>query len=146
MFFLALRMLDLIKRDALPLLLDPRPETWLFMLEVCLFLLPMLLLFRGHIRNHPDALYGSAVMVILGFVTHRLNVSITGMEAAAGVSYVPKWTEITVTAAIVALGFAIFRLAAEHLPVFEDSEEHHSEESLVEAEIGAHRALEGTHV
>jgi len=60
------------------------------------------------------------VMVIFGFIAHRLNVSITGMEAAAGVTYIPRWTEVMITLAIIALGFAIFRFAAKYLPIFEE--------------------------
>jgi Ni/Fe-hydrogenase subunit HybB-like protein len=56
--------------------------------------------------------------VVLGFVTNRLNVSITGMEASAGMRYVPKWTEIAVTGAIIAAGFALFGMAAKYLPIF----------------------------
>ena len=41
------------------------------------------------------------------------------MEASSGVTYIPKWTEVAVTFSIIAAGFAIFRLAAKHLPVFE---------------------------
>jgi hypothetical protein len=43
------------------------------------------------------------------------------MQAAAGTTYVPAWTEVAITLSIVAAGFAIFRLAARHLPVFEHS-------------------------
>jgi Ni/Fe-hydrogenase subunit HybB-like protein len=63
-------------------------------------------------------LYGCAVLVLFGFVSNRLNVSITGMEAGSGVSYFPKWTEVAVTLAIVALGFLIFRFACKNLPIF----------------------------
>jgi Ni/Fe-hydrogenase subunit HybB-like protein len=79
----------------------------------------MLLLFRSHVRTNPRALYASAVMVLFGFVTHRLNVSVTGMEAGSGTSYVPKWTEVAVTLSIIAAGFAIFRLAVQYLPIFD---------------------------
>jgi Ni/Fe-hydrogenase subunit HybB-like protein len=119
-FYLTMRFLDLKHREALGLLLVPRTETYMFFLEIALMAIPMILLFQARVRTQPFALYCSAVMVVLGFVTHRLNVSITGMEAAAGVRYMPKWTEITVTLAIIAAGFAIFRFAARHLPVFEE--------------------------
>ena len=59
-------------------------------------------------------------MYLLGFVTNRLNVGITSMERASGVQYIPKWSEVAVTLGLVAAGFAIFRLAAHHLPVFEE--------------------------
>jgi Ni/Fe-hydrogenase subunit HybB-like protein len=63
------------------------------------------------------------VLVLLGFITNRLNVSITGMERAAGVHYFPKWTEIAVTASIIASGFAIFGLAVKYFPVFPTAEQ-----------------------
>lgn len=117
--YLTFRFTDLSRRGALHYLLEQRTETWLFGLEISLMLLPMLLLFRGHIRQNPWALYASALMVVLGFVTNRLNVSVTGMQAASGTSYVPAWTEVAITLSIIAAGFAIFRLAAKNLPVFE---------------------------
>ncbi len=116
--YLMMRFLDLWNRDALRLLLVRRSETYLFLLEFVLFLVPMLLLYRRRIHNNPAALYGCAVLVLFGFVTNRLNVSVTGMEAASGVSYFPKWTEVAVTLAIVALGFSIFGLACKNLPIF----------------------------
>jgi Ni/Fe-hydrogenase subunit HybB-like protein len=101
---------------------ENRTESYLFGLEIALMLLPMLLLFRGHVRENPGTLYGSAMLVLFGFVANRLNVSVTGMEAASGTHYVPKWTEAAITLAIVAAGFAVFRLAAAYLPVFDESE------------------------
>lgn len=118
--YLLLRFADLRHRGALSLLQEARTETYLFGLEILLMAVPMLLLFRRHVRTSPTALYASAVMVIFGFIAHRLNVSVTGMEAAAGVSYIPRWTEVMVTLAIIALGFAIFRYAAKYLPIFEE--------------------------
>jgi Ni/Fe-hydrogenase subunit HybB-like protein len=58
------------------------------------------------------------VLVVLGFIVNRLNVSITGLESAAGMHYTAKWTEIAVTAAIIAAGFALFGLAVKYLPIF----------------------------
>jgi Ni/Fe-hydrogenase subunit HybB-like protein len=119
--YLTIRFLDLYRRSALPHLQDLGMETWLFSLEILLMAVPMLLLSRQHVRLNPRALYGCAVMVVFGFVAHRLNVSITGMESSLGTHYVPRWTEIAVTLAIVALGFAIFYFAAKYFPIF-DSE------------------------
>jgi Ni/Fe-hydrogenase subunit HybB-like protein len=60
----------------------------------------------------------SAVFAVLGFVMNRLNVSVTGMEGAAGVQYVPSWMELTVSLGLVALGFTLFAFAVRYLPVF----------------------------
>jgi len=116
--YMTLRFVDLWNRGALRLLVVRRTETYLFALEIALFVVPMFLLFRKRVYSNPHALYGSAVLVLFGFVANRLNVSVTGIEAASGTYYFPKWTEIAVTLAIVALGFTIFRFACKHLPIF----------------------------
>jgi Ni/Fe-hydrogenase subunit HybB-like protein len=63
-------------------------------------------------------LYWASVISLLGFVTNRLNVSVIGFETYAGNHYLPKWTEFSVTMMIIAMGFALFRLAVQYLPIF----------------------------
>jgi Ni/Fe-hydrogenase subunit HybB-like protein len=121
--YFVIRYLDLRHREALNLLLVPRTETYLFWLETGLMFAGMLLMFQQRVRKRPAWLYASSVLVIFGFLANRLNVSLTGMEASSGVHYIPKWTEIAITLMIVAIGFAAFRLAANHLPVFEPEEQ-----------------------
>jgi Ni/Fe-hydrogenase subunit HybB-like protein len=58
---------------------------------------------------------------VLGFIMHRLNVSVTGMERSSGVHYTPSWMEVTVSVGLVAIGFAAFALAVRYLPVFPPS-------------------------
>jgi Ni/Fe-hydrogenase subunit HybB-like protein len=126
--YLVLRFLDLHRRGALRHVVENRIESYLFCLEIALMLLPALLLLRAHVRQRPRALYTCAVLVIFSFLANRLNVSLTGMEAASGTQYLPKWTEVMVTLSIVAIGFAIFRLAVKHLPIFEEEGEREPEE------------------
>jgi len=121
--FLVMRFLDLARRGALGLAFTPTTEAYFFWLEIAFLAIPGVLLFRTRIRANPKALYLCAVLVVFGFITNRLNVAVTGLESASGVQYVPKWTEVVVTLAIVALGFALFRAAAQYLPVFEESED-----------------------
>jgi Ni/Fe-hydrogenase subunit HybB-like protein len=78
-------------------------------------------LLSPRVRRSEGGLYLSSVLVVLGFITNRLNVSITGMEASAGMHYIPKWTEVAVTFSIIAAGFAIFTLAVKHLPIFQEA-------------------------
>jgi Ni/Fe-hydrogenase subunit HybB-like protein len=122
--YAVLRFQDLYRRGVLGLAFQPRYETYLFWLEIALALvIPIALLLVPRVRQSPRGLYVAAVLVVLGFITNRLNVSLTGMEAYAGVRYFPKWTEVAVTASIVAAGFAIFGLAAKYLPIFESAAE-----------------------
>jgi Ni/Fe-hydrogenase subunit HybB-like protein len=124
--FLWIRFLDLLHRGALPLLARNRVETWLFLLEIALMLVPTVLLFQKRVRLNPHALYGCAVTIVLGFVANRMNVATTGMEAGSGTHYFPKWSELAVTLSIIAVGFAAFRVIAEYFPIFE-AEEHSAE-------------------
>jgi Ni/Fe-hydrogenase subunit HybB-like protein len=114
-----LRFEDLLHRDALKLIFRPGYETYLFWIETALTLiLPLILLLQKKVRATAGGLYVTAVLVLLGFITNRLNVSITGLESSAGLRYIPKWTEFAVTAFIIAVGFALFGLAVKYLPIF----------------------------
>jgi len=121
-FYLALRAVDLAHRSVFYLLRLPRAETYLFLLEIALLVTPMLLLFRPRIHNSPTALYFCSVLTLLGFVTNRMNVAITGMQASSGVSYFPRWSEFAITLSLVASAFAIFWCAVKYLPVFPEAQ------------------------
>ncbi len=126
-----LRVEDLANRGVFRLIFQPGYQTYLFWIEVSLALiLPLALLLQRRVRNHPQGLYWAAVSVVLGFITNRMNVSITALEAGTGVRYFPKWSELAVTAMIIAGGFAMFGIAVKYLPMF-------PKEAVSETELGA---------
>jgi len=133
-FYLWIRFLDLTHRNAWVLLRQNRLETWLFVLEIGLTLVPTLLLYQASIRVSPGKLYACAVMVVFGFIANRLNVGTAGLEAGSGVHYIPKWSEVAVTLMIVASGFAIFRLIAGYFPIFEPQAAEAAHEELEQKE------------
>jgi Ni/Fe-hydrogenase subunit HybB-like protein len=134
--YAVLRFEDLLHRGALRLMVQPSYEMSLFWLEILLsIVLPLILLSQKKIRNTAGGLYVIAVLVVLGFITNRLNVSITGMESSAGLRYVPKWTEIAVTGSIIAAGFALFGLAVKYLPIFPAEDDAHHVVELEPAEL-----------
>jgi len=57
-------------------------------------------------------------LAVLGFVMNRLNVSITGMEAASGTRYMPSAMEIIVSVGLVATGMAVFAFAVRNFSIF----------------------------
>jgi Ni/Fe-hydrogenase subunit HybB-like protein len=120
-----LKIEDLYHRGVLHQILVPGYEQRFFLLEIFLSVLaPLGLLLVPKIRNHPQGLYLASVLTLLGFVTNRLNVAITGVESAVGGRYTPKWTEIVITGMFVALGFAIFGAVAKFLPIFPEEKAH----------------------
>ena len=120
-----LRFEDLYHRGVLRLVFIPGYEQGFFLLEMALSVIfPLALLAFPKVRDSAKGLYLVAVLTLLGFVTNRLNVAITGVENAVGARYTPKWTEVMVTAMFVALGFAIFGFAARYLPIFPAEHSH----------------------
>ena len=93
-------------------------------------LLPYMLQFlagtRRIVRYHDvtpgsQITWNTAFLAVTGFVINRLNVSVTGMERAAGAHYVPSVMEITVSIALIGIAMAVFALASRFLPIFPES-------------------------
>jgi len=118
-----LRFEDYYRRDLLRQIVKPSYEAYFLWLELALsFVIPITLLSFKKVRLSPNGLYLVSIISLFGFITNRLNVSVIGLETYMGRHYVPKWTEFSVTLMIVAMGFALFRLAVEYLPIFPKEE------------------------
>ncbi|MHC4549593.1 MAG: NrfD/PsrC family molybdoenzyme membrane anchor subunit [Planctomycetota bacterium] len=114
-----LRIFDLWDRGVLASAFGFSYEAALFQLEfVPCLLLPLVLLAFPKVRRSSRWLYVSGLLVVLGFIVHRLNVSITGFESAQGGHYIPAWSEVFITLMLVALGFGAFGLAVKYLNVY----------------------------
>jgi Ni/Fe-hydrogenase subunit HybB-like protein len=87
-------------------------------------------------RQNPGRLFTGAIILLLGMILNRFNVSwfavkhanpITYMPAFMGpVTYYPSWTEIVLSMGIFSFGILVFGLAVTYLPVFEPEEHEHS--------------------
>jgi Ni/Fe-hydrogenase subunit HybB-like protein len=96
-------------------------EGRMFLVEFMLgVVLPVVLMSFRRLRTNPDWLVGAAFLAVLGFVMNRLNVSITGMEAASGTRYLPSAMEIIVSLGLVATGMAVFAFAVRTFSIFPD--------------------------
>ena len=112
------RGVDLATHGALPYLFMWREETLSFWVEVGLFVLaPLWLLSREKVRDNPQFLYWTCSLVVMGFMANRLNVSITGLQASAGIYYVPKWTEFAATLMVITAAVLAFRYAVIYLDI-----------------------------
>jgi Ni/Fe-hydrogenase subunit HybB-like protein len=117
-----LRFLDYVHRHVN--IFKPSYEAYFLWAELLMaFVIPIVMLSFKKVRANPDLLYIAALSTVLGFVTNRLNVAMTSMETWVGHHYLPKWTEVSITLMICAMGFFLFSLAVNYLPIFE--EEHH---------------------
>ena len=119
MVYGVVRIMNLLGRDALQYAMRVSYESTMFWLEAMLaFLIPVALLLFPRVRSDPKRLYFVSILVISGFVLNRLNVAATGMEGFSGERYIPKWTEVSITLSVVAVGIFIFTMAVKYLPIF----------------------------
>src|SRR5579859_2614376 len=115
-----LRFEDFFHRGMLGKIMQPSYEAYFLWLELLLaFVIPITMLSFKKVRLSSNGLYLASLSAILGFVTNRLNISITGFESWAGHHFVPKWTELMITVSIIATGFFIFAMCVKYLPIFE---------------------------
>jgi len=114
-----LRFEDFYHRGILGEVVKPSYEAYFLWLELALtFVIPITLLSFKKVRLSPNGLYLASVCAVLGFITNRLNIALIGFETYVGHHYMPKWTEFSITLMIIAMGFALFGLAARYLPIF----------------------------
>jgi Ni/Fe-hydrogenase subunit HybB-like protein len=114
-----IRICDLRAHGELGLIFNGSYESWMFQLEYVVgVLVPFGILAIPKWRRSGRGLYTASLLAVLGFITNRLNVSITGLEGAQGGHYVPAWSEVMITLMLIAIGFAGFSLAVRYLNVY----------------------------
>jgi Ni/Fe-hydrogenase subunit HybB-like protein len=75
------------------------------------------LLSRESVRQNPQALYWTCALVVMGFLSNRLNVAVTAFERSSGFYYVPKWPEFALTLATVTACAVAFHYAVRYLDI-----------------------------
>jgi Ni/Fe-hydrogenase subunit HybB-like protein len=88
-------------------------------------------------RQEPNALLAGAIMLLLGMILNRFNVSWFAVKHADSLTYIPTFmsdvwyfptlTEVLVSMGIFSAGIFAFGLAAKYLPLFET--EHHNHQT-----------------
>lgn len=117
--YLVLKMEDVANYNLVPYLFTFNLEGILYWVEIIVgVLLPMILLVIPRVRTSKRGLFNSAILIVMGFVLNRMDVSITALERHYGVNYFPSWMEISITLMIVSIGFGAFAWAAKNLAVF----------------------------
>ncbi|HEX9161549.1 MAG TPA: NrfD/PsrC family molybdoenzyme membrane anchor subunit [Thermoanaerobaculia bacterium] len=113
------RVQDLLRLGAWKYAFISSNEATMFWVEMALcVIIPVVLLSVPKIRSNPISLYVISFITVSGFIVNRLNVAVTGMTASAGVQYIPKWNEVSITLMMVSVGIVMFTLAIKYLPIF----------------------------
>lgn len=117
--YLLLKIGTLASRNGLSLIFTGGTESRLYLLELGMgVVLPMILFLFERVRKSPQGMYYTAILVILGVVLNRLNVSITGIEHYAGNVYFPTFLEGASTLFVLACGFFAFAVITKYFNIF----------------------------
>lgn len=116
--YLVVKLGDLLLAGELGLIFTQGTHSLLWLAEVIGGVITPIILFSlPRIRQSPRALFWSAVIVVLGLVLNRFNVSWLAMAGRPGVSYTPHWMEFAVTIGLLSGGILVFMLANRYLPM-----------------------------
>jgi Ni/Fe-hydrogenase subunit HybB-like protein len=116
--YFVFRIEDLALRGALPLAFTVGTPALLFWLENALFVMvPVIIVLRTARRMSTGALFATSLCAVIGFIMHRFNVAVTGMQLIQPTGYFPTWQELVISMSLIALGFIAAGLAVSFLPV-----------------------------
>jgi Ni/Fe-hydrogenase subunit HybB-like protein len=84
-------------------------------------LVPSLLFAYGARVRRVRAVRAAAIVTVVGIVLNRLNVSIVAWDYANPHHYVPRWTELAVSASLITVGVLAFRWIVNRLPILREA-------------------------
>lgn len=117
--YFVLRIGDLAYHHHLGLIFDGSWDSRLFIAEILVStIIPGLLLATPRIRKNKYGLPFSALMVVLGFILHRIDTGIISSFQTTGSIYVPTFAEIATTVGIVSASGLAFLFFIEHFSVY----------------------------
>lgn len=122
--YFILKIADMGVRGSLSSAFNGSQEGNMFLVEMIVgVVLPFILLSMPNVRKSPSGLLISSLLVVIGLIINRMNVSIIGMLSGSHATYFPSWMEFAVTAAVIAGGLLAFRIAIKYFNVFSAHEE-----------------------
>jgi len=123
--YLVVRFAELAVAGDLRYLFSSGMMSVLFWAEIILgAVLPLALFSYRRFRRSPAALLAGAIVLLLGMILNRFDVSWLAVSRLTDVSYVPSLAELSISVAIFSAGILAFGLVARYLPLFEEKGEH----------------------
>jgi len=127
--YLLLKVIELTAVGELGLIFTAYPQNLLWWSEIIIgVILPIILFSMSGVRQNRNAIFWTSVLVVIGLVINRFNVSMLALGMRPGYFYFPHWMEFAISVGLVADALLVIWLAHRFLPIA-----HH--EQIVEAEV-----------
>ena len=116
--YLLLKIVDLMVAGDLALVITDYPYNLLWWGEIIIgVLLPMFLFMLPGVRESKSKLFWCAILVVVGLIFNRFNVSMLALGVREGFSYYPHWMEFAISIGLVADAMLVIQLANRLLPM-----------------------------
>jgi len=116
--FLILKVIDLMAVGEMGLIFTAYPQNLLWWGEIIIgVILPIILFSMPGVRQSRSAVFWCSVLVIVGLVLNRFNVSMLALAIRPGFTYFPHWMEFAISVGLVADALLVIWLAHRLLPI-----------------------------
>ena len=120
--FLVVRFAELLFRGKLGLIFAGDMDSFMFLLETALFIIPVVLLASAENRRSGRKMLIAAICMLFAGSLYRFNAFLIGLDPGPGYSYFPSVPEIMVTVGIVAAEIMAYLVFVKKLPVLHAGE------------------------
>jgi Ni/Fe-hydrogenase subunit HybB-like protein len=124
-FYLLFKIIELMSAGEIGLIFTAYPQNLLWWGEIVIgTILPIVFLSRSNIRRNRTAVFWSSVLVIIGLIFNRFNVSLLALGIRPGYVYFPHWMEFAISIGLIADALLVIWLAYRFLPIVSHQEKH----------------------
>ena len=121
--YLLLKLIDLMVAGEIELIFSAYPQNLLWWGEIIVgVILPIILFSMPSLRQDRSAVFWISVLVIIGLVLNRFNVSMLALDMRPGTVYFPHWMEFAISIGLVADALLVIWLAHRFLPLVSHEE------------------------
>jgi len=121
--YLLLKVIDLMAVGEIGLIFLAYPQNLLWWGEIIVGVVLQIILFSmPGVRQNRNAVFWSSVLVIIGLVLNRFNVSMLALGMRPGTIYFPHWMELAISVGLVADALLVILLAHRLLPIVSHGE------------------------
>ncbi|MEJ1297091.1 MAG: Ni/Fe-hydrogenase cytochrome b subunit [Candidatus Sedimenticola sp. (ex Thyasira tokunagai)] len=120
--FLGARLVILVLQGKLGLIFAGDFASLMFLLELALFIIPLVILLSPQRRNRGGTLLIAAVCMLFAGSLYRFNAFLFTYDPGPGFSYFPSVPEIMITLGIIALELMVYLAVVKRLPVLHREE------------------------
>ena len=125
--YLVLKLAFLAIAGNLGLVFSAAPHNYLWWGEMIIGgVVPLSMLAMPSIRNNRSGVITAALLVLLGVIFNRFNVTLFGLDMRSGYTYFPTLIEIGIAVGLIAWALLIVWMAFRFLPMVDKHEEAHA--------------------